>query len=257
MAGIYSQLAEVVGAGRPAALATVISGPLAGAKLLLVGDGVPIGTIHPALDLQIVADARALLDAEHNASHHYEVDGEPVEVFIETFPPPPRLIIVGGVHVAIPLHRLGKLLGYHVIVVDARGQLATPDRFPAADQILVEWPDDALNMIGLDRACAVVVLTHDPKFDQPALQAALASPARYIGAIGSRTTNEQRMAELRAAGLSDTQLARIYAPIGLDIGAQTPAEIALAIMAEIVAAGRQRSGGSLRGSAQPVMVPDA
>jgi len=257
MAGIYSLLAEVVAANRPAALATAISGPLAGAKLLLVGDGVPVGTIHPALDLQIVEDARALLATEHNESHQYEVDGAPVEIFIETFPPPPRLIIVGGVHVAIPLHRLGKTLGYHVTVVDARGQLATPDRFPAADQILVEWPDDALNMIGLDSACAVVVLTHDPKFDQPALQAALASPARYIGAIGSRTTNEQRMAELRAAGVPDEQLARIYAPIGLDIGAQTPAEIALAIMAEIVAAGRQRSGSSLRGSAQPVMVHEA
>lgn len=254
MAGIYSQLAEVIAANRPAALATAISGPLAGAKLLLVGDGVPIGTIHPALDLQIVEDARALLATEHNESHRYEVDGQSIEVFIETFPPPPRLIIVGGVHVAIPLHRLGKLLGYHVTVVDARGQLATPDRFPAADQILVEWPDDALNMIGLDSACAVVVLTHDPKFDQPALQAALASPARYIGAIGSRTTNDQRMAELRAGGIPDEQLARIYAPIGLDLGAQTPAEIALAIMAEIVAAGRQRSGGSLRGSSQPAMV---
>ncbi len=254
MAGIYSQLAEVIAANRPAALATAISGPLAGAKLLVPGTGDPIGTIHPALDAQIVADARALLAAEHNAAHRYEVDGEPIEIFIETFPPPPRLIIIGAVHVAIPLHRLGKTLGYYVIVVDARGTLATPERFPVADQVLVEWPDDALAQIGLDASCAVVVLTHDPKFDQPALQAALQSPARYIGAIGSRTTNESRMAELREAGLSDDQLARIYAPIGLDIGAQSPAEIALAIMAEIVAAGRGRSGGSLRASPLPVMV---
>lgn len=257
MAGIYSQLAEVIAANRPAALATVISGPRAGAKLLLIGDGLPIGTIHPALDEQIVADLRALLAAGHNAPRRYEVDGEAIDIFIETFPPPPRLIIVGGVHVAIPLHRLGKTLGYHVTVVDARGHLATPERFPAADQILVEWPDDALAMLGLDSACAVVVLTHDPKFDQPALQAALASPARYIGAIGSRSTNEQRMAELRAAGVPDDQLARIYAPIGLDIGAQTPAEIALAIMAEIVAAGHRRSGGSLRGGPQPALAQDA
>jgi xanthine dehydrogenase accessory factor len=150
------------------------------------------------------------------------------------------------------------MLGYHVIVVDARGHLATPERFPAADQVLVEWPDDALAQIGLDSACAVVVLTHDPKFDQPALQAALASPARYVGAIGSRSTNEQRMADLRALGLPDEQLARIHAPSGLYIGAQTPAEIALAIMAEIVAAGRQRGGGSLRGaSQQPALVQDA
>jgi xanthine dehydrogenase accessory factor len=257
MAGIYSQLAALIAANRPAALATVISGPLAGAKLLVPGMGAPLGSIHPALDAQLVTDARALLAAEYNAPHRYEVDGAPVEIFIETFPPPPRLIIVGGVHVAIPLHRLGKMLGYHVTVVDARGLLATSERFPDADAILVEWPDDALAQVGLDTACAVVVLTHDPKFDQPALQAALASPARYIGAIGSRTTNEQRMEELRAAGLSDDQLARIHAPIGLDIGAQTPAEIALAIMAEIVAAGRQRSGGSLRESGQPVVVPEA
>lgn len=256
MAGIYSQLAAVIAANRPAALATAISGPLAGAKLLLVGDGVPIGTIHPALDEQIVADARALLAAEHNAPHRYEVDGEPIEVFIETFPPPPRLIIIGAVHVAIPLHRLAKTLGYHVTVVDARGTLATPERFPAADQILVEWPDDALALVGLDAACAVVVLAHDPKFDQPALQAALQSPARYIGAIGSRTTNEARLAELREAGLSEADLARIYAPIGLDLGAQTPAEIALAIMAEIVAAERGRGGGHLRGTTQPVHVPE-
>src|SRR5689334_16517813 len=130
MAGIYSQLAALLAANRPAALATAISGPLAGAKLLLAGDGLPIGTIHPALDEQIVADARALLAAEHNAPHQYALDGETVEIFIETFPPPPRLIIVGAVHVAIPLHRLGKMLGYHVTVVDARGTLATPERFP-------------------------------------------------------------------------------------------------------------------------------
>lgn len=246
MAGIYSQLAALIAANRPAALATVISGPLAGAKLLVPGDGEAVGGIHPALDAQLVQDARALLAAEHNAPHRYEVDGDPVEIFIETFPPPPRLIIIGAVHVAIPLHRLAKMLGYQVIVVDARGTLATPERFPAADQILVEWPDDALAQLGLDASCAVVVLTHDPKFDQPALQAALQSPARYIGAIGSRTTNESRMADLRDAGIPDAELARIYAPIGLDIGAQAPAEIALAIMAEIVAADRQRGGGHLR-----------
>lgn len=257
MAGIYSQLAQVLTENRPAALATVISGPRAGAKLLLVGDGVPIGTIHPTLDFQIVADLRARLAAGHNGPQRYEVDGEPIEIFIETYPPPPRLIIIGAVHVAIPLHRLAKMLGYYVIVVDARGTLATPERFPAADQILVEWPDDALAQIGLDVSCAVVVLTHDPKFDQPALQAALQSPARYIGAIGSRTTHESRLAELREAGVSDAQLGRIFAPIGLDIGAQTPAEIALAIMAEIVAAGRQRTGGSLRGSPQPIMSHEA
>jgi xanthine dehydrogenase accessory factor len=127
------------------------------------------------------------------------------------------------------------MLGYHVTVVDARGLLATAERFPMADRLMVEWPDDAMNSLGLDSSTSVVVLTHDPKFDIPALNTALNSPACYVGAIGSRSTHRQRLDTLRGEGATDEQLARIHAPIGLNIGAQTPAEIALAIMAEIVA----------------------
>lgn len=246
MARVYSRLAQLITENKPAALATVVSGELVGAKLLVAGDGRREGSIHPELDALVEAAARDLLAAEKSQAREYMLNEEKIEVFIETFPPPQRLIIIGAVHVAIPLHRLAKMLGYHVTVVDARGLLTTAQRFPLADAIMVEWPDDALKQVGLDTGSSVVVLTHDPKFDHPALLTALQSDARYIGAIGSRVTNEQRFAALRDAGMSDEQLARIYAPVGLDIGAQSPSEIALAVLAEIVATRHKRGGGHLR-----------
>jgi xanthine dehydrogenase accessory factor len=202
--------------------------------MLVFGGALAVGGIHPDIDSLISADAWDLLAEGRSEIRTYMASGEALEVFLETFPPPLRLVIVGAVHVAIPLHRLGKLLGYHVTVVDARGVLATAERFPTADCLMVEWPDDAMNSLGLDSSTSVVVLTHDPKFDIPALITALNSPARYVGAIGSRSTHRQRLDTLRGEGATEEQLARIHAPIGLDIGAQTPAEIALAIMAEIV-----------------------
>ncbi len=244
--GAYRLLADLLKAGKPAALATVIGGDRAGAKMLLPGEGPAVGSIHPAVDKQIATDARTLLAEGRNEMRLYKVGGDRLEVFLEVFPPPRRLVIVGAVHVAIPLHRIAKLLGYHVTVVDPRSTLATAERFPEADAILVEWPDDALASLGLDGGSSVVVLTHDSKFDQPALLAALRSPARYIGAIGSRTTNKERTAALKEQGVSDTEISRIHAPIGLDIGAQTPAEIALAIMSEVTAVQYGREGGYLR-----------
>ncbi|HUS15835.1 MAG TPA: XdhC family protein, partial [Chloroflexia bacterium] len=217
-----------------------------GAKLLVPAVGDPSGTVDAMLDASIAADCRTSLASGQSQLFTYTTPAGEWSVFIESFPPPPRLIIVGAVHTAIPLHRLAKQLGYHVVVVDARRALATPERFPEADVLRAEWPDDALRALGLDSSTAVVVLTHDPKFDEPALLVALASPAGYIGAIGSRTTNEERHASLEAAGVSAVDLDRIHAPIGLDIGARTPAEIALAILAEIVATRAGRPGGSLR-----------
>ncbi|HYP40362.1 MAG TPA: XdhC family protein, partial [Chloroflexia bacterium] len=165
MPGTYSLLAELIAANKPAALATVISGPLIGSKLLVTGDGPSAGGIHPDLDPVIASDAWSLIAAERNETRTYELGGEQIQVFIETFPPPQRIIIVGAVHVAIPLHRLAKMLGYHVTVVDARGALATRERFPEANSIMVEWPDDAMKALNLDSGTSVVVLTHDPKFD--------------------------------------------------------------------------------------------
>ena len=187
-----------------------------------------------------------MLAEGRNGTLTYELEGDAVEIFIETFPPPRRLIIVGAVHVAIPLHTMGHMLGFHVTIIDARGMLATKERFPMADAVLAEWPDEALGRLGLDASTSVVVLAHDPKFDYPALAAALRSEARYIGAIGSRGTIRQREEALLEMGFAPEQLSRIHGPIGLDIGAQTPAEIALAIMAEVVAALNGRGGGHLR-----------
>jgi len=248
MPGIYSLLIESIKANKPFAVSTALTPPLLGAKMLVPGweDGQPTGSIHPQLDARIAADALAMLAEGRNGMVTYESERETVEVFIETFPPPRRLIIVGAVHVAIPLHTLGHMLGYHVTIVDARRMLATRERFPLADEVLAEWPDEAMSRLGLDASTSIVVLTHDPKFDHPALAAALSSEAQYIGAIGSRGTIRQREEALLEMGFTAEQLSRIHGPIGLDIGAQTPAEIALAIMAEVVAARTGRDGGHLR-----------
>jgi len=249
--GLYTQLAAGLQAGTALALATVVDGPGCGAKLLVPAVGDPSGGIHPALDAAITAAARTLLLTGGAALTAYPgPDGERL-VFVESFPPSPRLILIGAVHVAIPLHRLARELGYHITVIDARSALATPERFPQAHSVQVAWPDEALPALAPDRNTAVVVLTHDPKFDEPALLTALATEAGYIGAIGSRGTNAARVAALRAAGATEADLARIHAPIGLDLGGRSPAEIALAVLAEIVAVRYGRSGGSLRAKAGP------
>jgi xanthine dehydrogenase accessory factor len=161
-------------------------------------------------------------------------------VFVEPLLRPPHLIIVGAIHIAIPLHRMAKLMGYRVTVVDARSKFADAERFPEADQILQLWPDEALAGISLDRSTYVVILTHDPKFDLPALRAVLPADVRYIGAIGSRKTNQNRFQKLREEGFSDEQLSRVHGPIGLDLGGRGAEETALAIMAELTAV---RHGG--------------
>jgi len=166
--------------------------------------------------------------------------------FVEPYPRAPHLVIVGAIHIAIPLHRLAKVLGYRVTVVDARSRFASQERFPEADAIVVGWPDETLPALELDRSAAVTILTHDPRFDLPALRASLASSARYIGAIGSRRTNQKRFAALRAEGFSDAQLARVHGPIGLDLGGRSAEETALAILAEITSVRHSRSGAEMR-----------
>ncbi|HST04750.1 MAG TPA: XdhC/CoxI family protein [Chloroflexia bacterium] len=243
---MYRKLAELLKNNKPAALATLVAGEQTGAKMLITNEGVVDGSIHAQLDARIADDAIVLLANEQSSLKHYSLANAAFDVFIETFPPPQHLIIMGGVHVAIPLHRIAKLLGYHVTVVDARGMLATPERFPEADSVMVEWPDEALATLHLDSGTSVVVLTHDPKFDYPALLAAIQSPARYVGAIGSKNTNSKRMEALREMGATTEQLARIFAPVGLDLGGKSPSEIALAVMAEIVAQRYSRGGGHLK-----------
>jgi xanthine dehydrogenase accessory factor len=227
------------------AVATVISGaePL-GAKMLIHADGRVEGSLgESALNARVQEDAQARMRAEVSETREY---GN-TRVFIQIFPLPPQLIIIGGVHTAIPLTRFAKALGFHVIVVDGRGRFATRERFPEADEIIVAWPDEALPKLNVNSSTYVAILTHDPKFDIPALKSLASLNPRYVGSMGSRQTRQQHFEELRRAGVSEEFLASVHGPIGLDLGARTPEEMTLAIMAEMVAVRYGRRGGFLRG----------
>ena len=168
------------------------------------------------------------------------------DLLVEPFRRPAHLVIIGAIHIAIPLHRLAKLMGYRVTVVDARAKFATKERFPEADELIVAWPDEAMKKIAIDNSTFVVILTHDPKFDLPALRSVLRQDAGYIGAIGSRKTNQNRFDALRAEGFTEEQLARVHGPIGLDLGGRGAEETALGILAEITAVRFGGSGSSMR-----------
>ena len=168
------------------------------------------------------------------------------DVFIEPLRRPAHLVIVGAIHIAIPLHRLAKLMGYRVTVIDARAKFATKERFPDADELIVAWPDEALAKLEIDSSNYVVILTHDPKFDLPALRAVLTKQAGYVGAIGSRKTNQNRFDALRREGFTEEQLSRVHGPIGLDLGGRGAEETALGILAEITAVRFGGSGVSMR-----------
>src|SRR5438128_1982212 len=172
-------------------------------------------------------------------------------VFLEPFPRPPELFIFGGSHVAIPLTRLADAIGFRVTVVDARSKFADQTRFPEARRVIRAWPDDVLKDLPMDGSTYVVILTHDPKFDDPTITAALKGRPRYIGAIGSRKTHRERVARLTAAGVEPASLARVHAPIGLDLGAQPAEETALAIPSQMVAVRHGKQGGPMPGSAAP------
>jgi len=168
------------------------------------------------------------------------------DVFVEPFRRPAHLVIVGAIHIAIPLHRLAKLMGYRVTVIDARAKFATTERFPEADELIVAWPDEAMSQLKIDSSTYVVILTHDPKFDLPALRSVLAQQPGYIGAIGSRKTNQNRFDALRKEGFTEEQLSRVHGPIGLDLGGRGAEETALGILAEITAVRFGGSGVSMR-----------
>ena len=168
------------------------------------------------------------------------------DVFVEPFRRPAHLVIIGAIHIAIPLHRLAKLMGYRVTVVDARAKFATEERFPEADELIVAWPDEAMASIAVDNSTYIVILTHDPKFDLPALRSVLRKDAGYIGAIGSRKTNQNRFDDLRKEGFTEAELARVHGPIGLDLGSRGAEETALGILAEITAVRFGGSGSSMK-----------
>lgn len=246
-AALQARLEAALAERTPVAVATIVRGEPLGAKSLIFQDEVLGSLGDDALDAAVQPEARELLAAEKSETRPYSVPGrdEPVEVFIEAFPPPPTLLIFGAVHVAQPLSHFAKALGFDVIVSDTRAKLATEERFPDADQIIQSWPEETLEQVPILPNTYVAILSHDPKFDEPALVGTLATPAAYIGAIGSRKTNEDRRKRLAEAGMSPEQIARLRAPIGLDIGAATPEEMAISILGEIIALRRGRSGGSL------------
>jgi len=235
---VFDELRRVVESGGRAVVLTVVAGPDVGAKLVVHGDGSTAGD-GPEELATLAPDA-----LRRGRSHVIEHGG--TTVFADVFGPPPRLFVYGAIDTAEALCRAARLVGWTTIVADARGRFATKERIPSADELLVAWPEEATEQARPDLGTAIVVLTHDDKFDLPMLTAALASDAFYIGALGSRRNQERRRGLLREAGVSEAELERISGPCGLDIGAESPAETALSMLAEIIAARAGRPGGSLK-----------
>jgi xanthine dehydrogenase accessory factor len=259
VAPVFGALQAALRADEPVALATVINGERLGAKLLVHPDGTSIGTLGDAdLDRVVTRDSLGELEAGLTVTRHYGRHGEArerdVEVFIESFVRPPHMVIFGAVDFTAALARAAKLLGYRVTVCDAREVFATPARFPMADEVVCDWPDRHLARIGpsLRPRDAVCVLTHDAKFDVPAIVGALQTRAGYLGAMGSRSTHAKRVERLREAGVTDDEIGRVMAPIGLDLGARTPEETAISICAEIIATRTGHAAPSLRDSDGPI-----
>jgi xanthine dehydrogenase accessory factor len=266
-------VAAAIKAGQPVAVTTVIAGPgRPGARRVILGrtdreagaggengastsngSGGPVpsawGTLGAGerLDQAVDDDARGMLAQGLTAVRHYgehgERRGDDLSVFVQSFAPPPQMLVFGAIDFAAAVARAGKFLGYHVIVCDARPVFATRARFPDADEVVVDWPHRYLARTPVDERTVICVLTHDPKFDVPVLEVALRTPAGYIGAMGSRRTHEDRLARLREAGLAEDELARLRSPIGLDLGARTPEETAVSVAAELI---QLRWGGSGR-----------
>ncbi|MFI8292908.1 XdhC/CoxI family protein [Streptomyces sp. ms191] len=258
--GVYPAALEAAVSGEAAALARIVEGPadLMGRALLVRPDGSYEGGLggHPELDRTAAGEARAMLDGGRTGTVVIGEDGsrcgQPLTLLVESSVPPPRMIVFGAIDFASALVRVGKFLGYHVTVCDARPVFATPARFPEADEIVVEWPHRYLASTEVDGRTVLCVLTHDAKFDVPLLEAALKLPVAYVGAMGSRRTHEDRNKRLREVGVTELELARLRSPIGLDLGARTPEETALSIAAEIVANRRGGTGASLTGAHTPI-----
>jgi xanthine dehydrogenase accessory factor len=247
---LIDRLIGVVEREERAVLFTVVAGEPLGAELLVTEGGEKLGDGPQELTEQV----EELLRGGRNSL--LDLDGG-TKVFAEVFGPPPRLFVYGAVDTGEALCKAAKLIGWKTILADARGKFATPDRIPSADELIVGWPEDALAQVQPDFQTAVVVLTHDDKFDVPAIKGALESDAFYIGALGSRRNQARRRERLLEAGLSETELERVSGPCGLDIGADSPAETALSIMAEILAVRARRSGGPLQHAAGRIHVEEA
>jgi xanthine dehydrogenase accessory factor len=261
----FGEIAAAVRAGEAVAVATVIAGPgvIGSRRVIQAGQAAPrdgldgrreptavpgaSGTLGATerLDQAVDDDARGMLAQGRTGVLRYGPDGErrrdELSVFVQSFAPPPRMLVFGAIDFAAAVAKIGKYLGYRVTVCDARPVFATSSRFPEADEVVTDWPHRYLAGLATDERTVICVLTHDPKFDVPLLEVALRVPAAYIGAMGSRRTHDDRLARLREAGLADAELARLRSPIGLDLGARTPEETAVAIAAELI---QLRWGGS-------------
>ena len=243
----FGEVADSIRAGEPVAVATLVSGDASrlGARLVVWTDRVS-GTLgSERFDDAVRDDVRGLLAQGNTGLVHYGPDGErrgdEIALFVNCFAPKPRMIVFGAIDFAAAVAKAGAFLGYQVTVCDARATFATTKRFPDAHEVIVEWPHKYLARTHTDERTVVCVLTHDPKFDVPLLEIALRLPLAYLGAMGSRRTNDDRLAKLRERGLTETELSRLRAPIGLDLGARTPEETAIAIAAEII---ETRYGGT-------------
>lgn len=266
MSALYDTLADAIRTEQPVALITVIDGPHLGGKLLVRPDADASGSLgHAELDRVAHRDAMAELEAGRSGVRHYGPEGETtpedlidtpiVSVFVESWAPPPQMWIFGAVDFTAALAKVAKVLGYRVMVCDAREIFATRRRFPMADEVRVTWPTPIFELRGseLGSRDAVCILTHDPKFDVPAVQGALGTSVGYVGVMGSRTTHAKRMERLHEVGISDpTDVDRLMSPIGLDLGARTPEETAISICAEIIARRTGRITPSLRDGTGPI-----
>lgn len=242
--------------GKPVALATMIRGPGAGAKLAVMPSGAVGGLGSDLLDHNVEREALGLLDTGESRIRSYgsggEVMGDELEVYVQVFQSSPEMLICGAIDFSVALARIAGELGYRVTICDARPAFASGRRFSEVAEVVVGRPERELARRDLGPRDAVLVFTHDPKFDQPALVAALDGGAGYVGALGSRRTQEKRMERLREAGVPATEVERLHAPCGLDLGARTPEETAISVLAEIVAARTGRSGAQLTGTSGPI-----
>ena len=263
---LYERLSALLRDDLPVALVTVVEGPGVGNKLLVTPDHPAMGSLGDGdLDRVAARDALGELEAGRSGIRNYGphgettpedlVDAATVRVFVESWSPKPQMWIFGAVDFTAALAKVAKVLGYRVTVCDAREVFATRRRFPMADEVVVSWPGPLFDERGhrLGRGDAVCILTHDPKFDVPAVQGALATSAGYIGVMGSRKTHAKRLERLAEVGIDQPeQLGRLMSPIGLDLGGRTPEETAISICAEIIACRTGRVATSLRDSAGPI-----
>jgi len=248
IASTYDRVQALAAKRIPVAIITIVRGEKAGTKLLILPEGTSGSLGSSDRDAAAEKIAREML-AEEKAGVRVVDD---LDVFVDVYPAPPQLIIFGAVHIAQALAKFARPLGYRIIVVDVRQALATHERFPDVDELIVEWPDVAYQRLQVTPNTAIAILTHDPKFDEPALLGALDTDAVYIGAVGSRKTNVDRRQRLIDSGVESKSLARVRGPIGLDIGGATPEEMAISILAEIIAVRHGRTGRALKQGSGPI-----